>query len=95
MNRALRPSFSWVARLGVVSALVGIGAGIGGLAVSIALRGIEHLAYGYSAGTFLDGISQTPPWQRVAVLAIAGPWMLSSLVEYLQRMLQSIPTVVG
>ena len=72
MNRALRPSFSWVARLGVVSALVGIGAGIGGLAVSIALRGIEHLAYGYSAGTFLDGISQTPPWQRVAVLAIAG-----------------------
>ena len=31
----------------------------------------------------------------VAVLAIAGPWMLSSLVEYLQRMLQSIPTVVG
>ena len=31
----------------------------------------------------------------VAVLAIAGPWMLTSLVEYLQRMLQSIPSVVG
>ena len=31
----------------------------------------------------------------VAVLAIAGPWMLSSLVEYLQRTLSSIPTVVG
>ena len=31
----------------------------------------------------------------VAVLAIAGPWMLSTLVEYLQRMLQAIPTVVG
>ena len=31
----------------------------------------------------------------VAVLAIAGPWMLNSLVEYLQRMLQSIPGVVG
>lgn len=31
----------------------------------------------------------------VAVLAIAGPWMLSSIVEYLQRTLQSIPTVVG
>jgi len=29
------------------------------------------------------------------VLAIAGPWMLSTLVEYLQRMLQAIPTVVG
>ena len=31
----------------------------------------------------------------VAVLAIAGPWMLTSLVEYLQRTLQSIPGVVG
>ena len=31
----------------------------------------------------------------VAVLAVAGPWMLTSLVEYLQRTLQSIPGVVG
>jgi flagellar biosynthesis protein FliQ len=31
----------------------------------------------------------------VAVLAFAGPWMLTTLVEYLQRMLQSIPGVVG
>ena len=31
----------------------------------------------------------------VAVLAVAGPWMLTSLVEFLQRTLQSIPTVVG
>ena len=31
----------------------------------------------------------------VAVLAVAGPWMLSSLVEFLQRSLQAIPTVVG
>ena len=31
----------------------------------------------------------------VAVLAIAGPWMLTTIVEYLQRTLQAIPTVVG
>ena len=31
----------------------------------------------------------------VAVLAIAGPWMLTTLVEYLQRTLQSIPSAVG
>ena len=31
----------------------------------------------------------------VAVLGFAGPWMLTTLVEYLQRMLQTIPTVVG
>ena len=31
----------------------------------------------------------------VAVLAIAGPWMLTTLVAYLQRTLQSIPGAVG
>ncbi|CAN5564750.1 flagellar biosynthesis protein FliQ [soil metagenome] len=31
----------------------------------------------------------------VAVLAFAGPWMLTTLVEYLQRMLMSIPSAVG
>ena len=31
----------------------------------------------------------------VIVLAVAGPWMISSLVEYLQRTIQAIPTVVG
>ncbi len=31
----------------------------------------------------------------VAVLALAGPWMLQTLVEYLQRMLLGIPGVVG
>jgi flagellar biosynthetic protein FliQ len=31
----------------------------------------------------------------VAVMAVAGPWMLTTLVEYLQRMLQSIPSAVG
>ena len=31
----------------------------------------------------------------VAVLAVAGPWMLNTLVEYIQRTLQSIPGVVG
>ncbi|MES2960218.1 MAG: flagellar biosynthesis protein FliQ [Pseudomonadota bacterium] len=31
----------------------------------------------------------------VAVLAIAGPWMMTTLVEYLQRTLQSIPGAVG
>jgi flagellar biosynthetic protein FliQ len=31
----------------------------------------------------------------VGVLTLVGPWMLTTLVEYLQRMLQSIPSVVG
>lgn len=31
----------------------------------------------------------------MASLAIAGPWMVTQLVEYLQRVLQSIPSAVG
>ena len=31
----------------------------------------------------------------VAVLAIAGPWMLTMLVEYIQRTLLALPTAVG
>jgi flagellar biosynthetic protein FliQ len=31
----------------------------------------------------------------VAVLAVAGPWMLTMLVEYIQRTLLAIPTAVG
>jgi flagellar biosynthetic protein FliQ len=31
----------------------------------------------------------------VAVLAITGPWMLSSLVEFIRRTLMAIPGMVG
>ncbi|MBB5205892.1 flagellar biosynthetic protein FliQ [Inhella inkyongensis] len=31
----------------------------------------------------------------MATLAIAGPWMITTLVEYIQRMLQAIPSAVG
>lgn len=70
-STAPRP-YSWALRLIVVTALVGVGAGVSGLGVSLALHGIEHLAYGYSAGTFLDGVTTAPPWVRVTALAVAG-----------------------
>jgi flagellar biosynthetic protein FliQ len=31
----------------------------------------------------------------VAVLAVAGPWMLTMLVDYIQQTLLAIPTAVG
>jgi len=31
----------------------------------------------------------------VAVMVFAGPWMMGTLVDYLQRTLQSIPAAVG
>ena len=30
-----------------------------------------------------------------AVLVFAGPWMLSTMVDYMQRLFQSIPQVIG
>lgn len=31
----------------------------------------------------------------VVVLVVAGPWMIATLVDYLQRILQAIPQAVG
>ncbi len=31
----------------------------------------------------------------VVVLVVAGPWMVTTLVDYLQRVLQAIPQAVG
>ena len=36
-----------------------------------------------------------PVLGAVLVFAIAGPWMLTTLVDYLRRTLESIPSVVG
>jgi CIC family chloride channel protein len=69
---ALRVAPSWVVRLGIVTILVGIGSGVSGLVVSLALHALEHLAYGYSSGTFLDGVIGASPARRVIALGIAG-----------------------
>jgi flagellar biosynthetic protein FliQ len=31
----------------------------------------------------------------VAVFAVAGPWMLTTMVEYIRRMITSIPSIVS
>ena len=31
----------------------------------------------------------------VVVFTIAGPWMITTLVDYLRRTIESIPSVVG
>lgn len=61
-----------MARLLVVTALVGIGSGVSGLLVSVLLHLIQHLVYGYSEGTFLQGLSRSSPAVRVLALASAG-----------------------
>ena len=77
----------WLVRLVVVTALVGVGAGIGGGLVYLGLHALQHLAFGYSEGDFPEtekaarenlclplwaGISEEQQREVVAVLQGAG-----------------------
>ncbi|WP_255447227.1 chloride channel protein [Schumannella soli] len=66
------PFRRWLLRTIVVTALVGVGAGVAGGLVFAALHGIQHLAFNYSEGTFLNGLLEAPPAARVIALVIAG-----------------------
>jgi Chloride channel protein EriC len=65
-------SAGWLLRLVIVTLLIGLGAGVVGIAVDLALQQLEHLAFGYSSGTLLDGAMKAPPWRRFASLIVAG-----------------------
>lgn len=43
-----------------------------GIIVTLAIRGIEHLAFGYSDAAFLEGVMRSTPGQRVLTLSLAG-----------------------
>jgi CIC family chloride channel protein len=62
----------WLIRLTVVTLLVGIGAGLGGLLVVMCLHLVEQLAYGNADRTFLVELLDAPPLNRVIALSIAG-----------------------
>ncbi|WP_223691624.1 chloride channel protein [Leifsonia poae] len=72
MRPALPSTPKWLLRLVVVTALVGVGSGIGGALVYLALHGIQHLAFGYTEGSFIDGLLLSSPVNRVVSLTIAG-----------------------
>ena len=65
-------STHWLIRLVVVTILVGIGAGLSGLVVSWLLHGLEHLAYGFGDGAFLDDLRSPSNLRRVWALFLAG-----------------------
>lgn len=81
-SRLRMPSASSILRsrtrpfaLAAAVVLVGIGAGLAGMALGLLLHAVQHLAYGYGAlghESFLQGASAAPPWRRVAALLMAG-----------------------
>ena len=52
--------------------VVGLLAGLAGALVTVLLQAVEHLAYGYSSGSFLVGVEHAPGGVRVAALGVAG-----------------------
>jgi chloride channel protein, CIC family len=63
---------SYGIRFWVLVVLVGVGAGAGGAALIELLRAVQHLAWSYSSGDFLDGVKRTSSARRVLVLFIGG-----------------------
>jgi chloride channel protein, CIC family len=51
---------------------IGVGAGLVGAALMALLHGLEHFAWSYRSGTFLQGVERTSWSHRVLVLLIAG-----------------------
>lgn len=72
------PAGGTSAKVLVVTVLVGIGAGLGGMSLALLLHAIQHLAFGYSLDrvvgdkSFLQGVSAASGIRRFGVLAVCG-----------------------
>ena len=63
---------SYGVRFWVLVALVGVGAGLAGAALIGLLRVVQHVAWDYHSGQFLDAVERTSDGHRVVVLLIGG-----------------------
>jgi H+/Cl- antiporter ClcA len=71
------PETRWIT-LAIVTVMVGIAAGLGGMTLGLLLHLVQHLAYGYSMHSiigresFLQGVSASSPARRFVVLSVCG-----------------------
>ncbi len=63
---------SYSAKFWMLVVLVGLGAGLGGAALMEMLKGVQHLAWSYHLGSFLEGVQGASATRRVVVLTIGG-----------------------
>ncbi|MGH2892415.1 MAG: chloride channel protein [Solirubrobacteraceae bacterium] len=63
---------SYTPRFWGIVVVLGIVTGAGAAALVGLLHLVEHLAYGYRSGPFLDGVAAAASWRRVASLAVAA-----------------------
>jgi chloride channel protein, CIC family len=63
---------SYGLRFWALVVLIGLGAGLGGAALMELLHGVQHLAWSYHIGTFLEGVKGASASRRLLVLLIGG-----------------------
>jgi chloride channel protein, CIC family len=63
---------SYGARFWMLVVVIGLGAGLGGAALIELLRAVQHLAWSYHSGDFLDAVQRTSATRRVLVLLVGG-----------------------
>jgi chloride channel protein, CIC family len=63
---------SYSPRFWTLVVLVGLGAGVAGALLMELLRAVQHLAWSYHSGNFLDAVQRTSSGHRVIVLLIGG-----------------------
>lgn len=68
----LTPARWWTHRFTLALGLTGVAAGLGGVALTLLLHTVQHLAFGYTENTFLAGVEHARAPRRVLALATAG-----------------------
>lgn len=63
---------SYGVRFWVLVVAIGVGAGLAGAGLIELLRAVQHLAWSYHSGDFLDAVKRTSATRRVLVLLVGG-----------------------
>lgn len=66
------------ARFWLLTVLTGVGAGFGAIALMGMLHAVQHIAYGYSHGSFQAGVVRAPHWRPLVAMTIGGVIMSSA-----------------
>lgn len=75
---SVKKSANSLPQLVLLTLVVGVLSGFGGLFSALLLKSVQHLAYGYSPWqlvsneTFLQGVTASSPLRRVAILCLCG-----------------------
>jgi H+/Cl- antiporter ClcA len=73
--------------------IVGLLAGLAGLATTLLLRSVEHLTYHYTFGSLLQGVTASSPIRRAVGPVIGGA--IAGLGWWLQRSRVAVPPLAG